>query len=101
MHTHYIPPHPQQGTKYHRYVILVLPQPSATERIKIPALTEADRLGFDFRAFAERYGFDGATGGGAHMFREVWDPTVSHIYEHVLSKSAYGLCFFESSSLVL
>ncbi|KAG6841548.1 hypothetical protein C0991_009913 [Blastosporella zonata] len=26
-HTPYIPPHPQQGTPYHRYVLLLLPQP--------------------------------------------------------------------------
>ncbi|KAJ7630358.1 hypothetical protein FB45DRAFT_832913 [Roridomyces roridus] len=26
-HTRYIPPHPQRGTPYHRYVLLLLPQP--------------------------------------------------------------------------
>ncbi|OBZ80101.1 54S ribosomal protein L35, mitochondrial [Grifola frondosa] len=83
-HTRYVPPHPQAGTPYHRYVILLLPQVSATERISIPAIEDADRLGFNFREFAEKYGFDGTRGGGAHMWREVWDKTVSHIYEHTL-----------------
>ncbi|KAI0656770.1 PEBP-like protein [Cubamyces menziesii] len=85
-HTPYVPPHPQRGTPYHRYVLLVLPQASATEPIDIPVYKESDRLGFNFRAFAEQYGFDGARGGGAHMWREVWDETVSHIYQHTLKK---------------
>ncbi|KAJ3751184.1 hypothetical protein DFH05DRAFT_1470299 [Lentinula detonsa] len=29
-HTTYVPPHPQQGTPYHRYTILLLPQPPKT-----------------------------------------------------------------------
>ncbi|KZT68812.1 PEBP-like protein [Daedalea quercina L-15889] len=83
-HTHYVPPHPQQGTPYHRYVILLLPQTSPTEPIKLPKVSEADRRGFNFRAFAEEHGFDGSKGGGAHMWREVWDETVSKIYQDVL-----------------
>ena len=86
-HTRYVPPHPQQGTPYHRYVLLVLPQASPTEPIDVPVFEEADRLGFDLRAFADKYGLDGARGGGAHMFRSVWDTTVSHIYKHTLSES--------------
>ena len=64
----------------------MLPQASPTERLTIPKFKEEERLGFDFRAFAEQHGFDGARGGGAHMWREQWDETVSHIYEHTLSK---------------
>ncbi|THU88201.1 PEBP-like protein, partial [Dendrothele bispora CBS 962.96] len=30
-HTRYIPPHPQQGTKYHRYTILLVQQPPKDE----------------------------------------------------------------------
>ncbi|CCM06355.1 uncharacterized protein FIBRA_08612 [Fibroporia radiculosa] len=82
-HTRYIPPHPQRGTPYHRYVVLLLPQPS-TERIYVPVPSDADRLGFDFREFARQYGLDGSKGGGAHMWREVWDETVSKIYSDVL-----------------
>lgn len=85
-HTPYVPPHPQRGTPYHRYVLLVLPQSSPTEPIDIPVFEESDRLGFDFRVFAEKYGFNGARGGGAHMWREVWDDTVSHIYKYTFSK---------------
>lgn len=83
-HTRYIPPHPQRGTAYHRYVILLLPQESATERIHVPVPSDAERLGFDFRAFAGQFGLDGSRGGGAHMWREVWDETVSKIYTDVL-----------------
>ncbi|CDO71759.1 hypothetical protein BN946_scf184920.g43 [Trametes cinnabarina] len=85
-HTRYIPPHPQRGTPYHRYVILVLPQASATKPIDIPIFEDETRLGFDFRAFAAQYGVDGAKGGGAHMWREVWDETVSQIYRYTLKK---------------
>ncbi|KAI0791795.1 phosphatidylethanolamine-binding protein [Abortiporus biennis] len=91
-HTSYIPPHPQRGTPYHRYVILLLPQQNPTERIHIPVPTQAERLGFNYRAFAEKYGLDGSKGGGAHMFREVWDDTVSQIYRNVLKtdEPVYG-----------
>ncbi len=85
-HTPYVPPHPQRGTPYHRYVLLMLPQASPTEPIDIPVFQESERLGFNFRAFAEQYGFDGSRGGGAHMWREEWDETVSHIYQHTLSE---------------
>lgn len=84
-HIPYAPPHPQKGTPYHRYVVLLLPQ-SGVERIKVSRLTEAERLGFNFRSFTEQYGLHGSQGGGAHMWREVWDPTVSHIYKETFSK---------------
>ncbi|KZT08971.1 PEBP-like protein [Laetiporus sulphureus 93-53] len=83
-HTPYIPPHPQRGTRYHRYVILILPQADPTTPIDVPVANDAERMGFDFRAFAETFELDGATGGGAHMWREVWDETVSKIYQDVL-----------------
>ncbi|PSR83331.1 hypothetical protein PHLCEN_2v5768 [Hermanssonia centrifuga] len=91
-HTRYIPPHPQRGTPYHRYVILLLPQSSPTERIKIPAPTDEQRLGFNFRAFAAQYGLDGAKGGGVHMWREVWDETVTKIYTDIfeIEEPIYG-----------
>ena len=65
----------------------MLPQASPTEPLKLPKISEAARLGFNFRTFAEEHGFDGSKGGGAHMWREVWDETVSKIYRDVLSKS--------------
>ncbi|KAE9403667.1 PEBP-like protein [Gymnopus androsaceus JB14] len=30
-HTRYVPPHPQKGTPYHRYTVLLLPQPAKSE----------------------------------------------------------------------
>lgn len=81
-HTPYIPPHPQRGTPYHRYVLLLLPQPSPAEPISVPALS--DRLHFNVREFAAQHGLDGSAGGGAHMWRQVWDEGVSQIYATVL-----------------
>ena len=88
-HTPYIPPHPQRGTPYHRYVLLLLPQPSPTEPISIPALSDADRLRFNVREFTAQHGLDGNTGGGAHMWRQVWDEGVSQIYATVLGMSPF------------
>lgn len=85
IHTHYIPPHPQKGTPYHRYVILLLPQESTTERLTIPVPTDVERANFNVREFSEKYGLDGSKGGAAHMWREVWDEQVSDIYAETLS----------------
>lgn len=85
IHTRYVPPHPQKGTPYHRYVILLLPQESTTERLAIPVPTDAERLSFNVREFTEKYGMDGGKGGAAHMWREVWDEQVSDIYAETLS----------------
>ena len=60
-------------------------------------MSEAARLDFNFRAFAEEHGFDGSKGGGAHMWREVWDETVSKIYRDVLSE--YFSCHVLYSAL--
>lgn len=83
-HTPYIPPHPQRGTPYHRYVLLLLPQSDPTKPLEIPIVADSDRLGFDTRSFLQQWGLDGAKGGGAHMFREVWDTDVSKVYSRVL-----------------
>ncbi|TCD61067.1 hypothetical protein EIP91_009071 [Steccherinum ochraceum] len=82
-HTKYIPPHPQKGTPYHRYVLLFAPQ-TGSEAIKVPQFSDSDRLGFDYRQFAEQYGLDASKGGAAHMWRGVWDESVSKIYKDVL-----------------
>jgi len=81
-HTTYIPPHPQKGTPYHRYVLLLLPQSS---ELSVPVVAEDARLGFDVRAFMEEHKLDGNVGGGAHMWREVWSEAVSKIYVDVLN----------------
>ncbi|KAG5646911.1 hypothetical protein DXG03_001987 [Asterophora parasitica] len=107
-HTPYIPPHPQRGTPYHRYVLLLLPQPAlgspaytrnlearaqpgvpTSVHLDIPVIGEAERKDFDTRAFCERWGLNGKAGGGAHMWREVWDEKVSAIYKNLLSKSFF------------
>ena len=80
-HTPYVPPHPQKGTRYHRYTTILLPQKS---RIDVPKLTAEERLGFNVRKFLQKYDLDTSTGGGAHMFREVWSEGVSSIYKDVL-----------------
>ncbi|KAJ7356629.1 phosphatidylethanolamine-binding protein, partial [Mycena albidolilacea] len=105
-HTRYVPPHPQRGTPYHRYTLLLLPQPplpgmrhlrpharphaapDAPERdAAAPDIVpDAQRLHFDVRAFAKQYGLNGAMGGGAHMWREVWDKYVGAVYRYELHK---------------
>ena len=87
-HTPYIAPHPQRGTPYHRYVILLLPQPSALVNLSIPVLLERDRLGFNVRQFMDQHQLDGGLGGGAHVWREVWNDKVSDIYKDILSESS-------------
>ncbi|KAG9073478.1 hypothetical protein FS749_015125 [Ceratobasidium sp. UAMH 11750] len=76
----YIPPHPQNGTPYHRYTTFLLPQPSklAIEVSKIP------RENFNMRAFFREHQYD--RGGGIHMFRGEWDKSVSAIYKNILEQ---------------
>ncbi|KAJ7171718.1 phosphatidylethanolamine-binding protein [Mycena crocata] len=111
-HTRYIPPHPQRGTPYHRYVLLLLQQPPLpghrytrntealltdqqarlSQSLRDGALlsadlaSESDRLGFDVRGFAKQFGLNGALGGGVHMWREVWDKYVGAVYRYDLHK---------------
>ncbi|KAG6809515.1 hypothetical protein H0H92_015961 [Tricholoma furcatifolium] len=106
--TPYIPPHPQQGTPYHRYVLLLLPQPHldhlnvdsrplnaearstpdvpTSVNLDIPPVTAEERRNFDVRAFVEKWGLNKVPGGGAHMWREVWSQKVSDIYENILKE---------------
>ena len=102
-HTLYIPPHPQRGTPYHRYVLLLLPQPPASGSsytrnaearahpgsttstyLDIPPVADAQRRRFDVRAFVQQWGLDGSKGGAAHMWREKWSEAVSKIYADIL-----------------
>ena len=80
-HTPYIPPHPARGTPYHRYTVLLLPQ---TDRIKVPQLSEAERLGFNVREFVEKYQLR-LDGGGAHMWRAEWDVASTRIWDDIIS----------------
>lgn len=121
-HTRYIPPHPQRGSPYHRYVCLLLPQPpligseytrtgafratsgkTTSVELDIPVVSDEERLGFDIRKFAREWNLDGAKGGGVHMWREVWDDDVSHIYRDVLGKLSFFFifsCFSNSPDLM-
>ncbi|KAL4065768.1 phosphatidylethanolamine-binding protein [Scleroderma yunnanense] len=80
-HTEYIPPHPQKGTPYHRYTVLLLPQKS---HISVPVFSRDQRHGFSVRDFIDTYDLDLSAGGGAFMWREVWDDAVSSIYKGIL-----------------
>jgi len=103
-HTPYIPPHPQRGTPYHRYVLLLLPQPPASGssytrngevrakpgsptsvHLEIPPITDVERRHFDVRDFMRQWGLEGIQ-GGAHMWREVWSETVPKVYADVLKE---------------
>lgn len=101
-HTTYIPPHPQRGTPYHRYVTLLLPQPPISKyslstaarvtgptsrHLDIPVVPDEERHGFNVREFVGKWELNAASGGGAHMWREIWDKDVSEIYKNILSES--------------
>jgi len=60
-----------------------------SQELPIPVVRDSDRLHFDVRVFAETWNLDGASGGGAHMWREIWDDDVSTIYKDILSKPFY------------
>ncbi|GAA5873785.1 hypothetical protein JCM16303_002588 [Sporobolomyces ruberrimus] len=77
----YIPPHPQNGTPYHRYTVLLLAQPeNATLELNE---NEIERLNFDTRDFAAEHKLEAK---GVSFFRQKWDKSVSKIYEEVLQQ---------------
>ncbi|QRV76833.1 phosphatidylethanolamine-binding protein (PEBP) family [Ceratobasidium sp. AG-Ba] len=76
----YIPPHPQNGTPYHRYTTFLLPQSSKLDL----DVSQLSRENFNMRAFFAEHGF--SEGGGMHMFRQEWDKSVSGIYKTILGK---------------
>ncbi|KAG6332502.1 hypothetical protein ID866_6587 [Astraeus odoratus] len=80
-HTEYIPPHPQKGTPYHRYTILLLPQKA---HITVPIFDKDQRHAFSVRDFIEKYELDLSAGGGAFMWREVWSNAVTTIYSDII-----------------
>ncbi|KAG8901143.1 hypothetical protein FRB99_005515 [Tulasnella sp. 403] len=107
----YVPPHPQKGTPYHRYVTLLLPQlrPIELKKKDIPrregfnvrdfvakyqlgslSASEAVKMNMVPETYAEKIG--GGLGGGIHMWREVWDEDVSQIYKGILKtpEPTYG-----------
>ncbi|KAI8579062.1 hypothetical protein K450DRAFT_243679 [Umbelopsis ramanniana AG] len=74
----YVPPHPQKGTKYHRYTILILEQPSG--KIEVPSVEDKR---FDTRSFIQQYQLSPR---GVSFFREVWNEDVSRIYADILKE---------------
>ncbi|KAJ9089143.1 mitochondrial 54S ribosomal protein YmL35 [Entomophthora muscae] len=77
----YIPPHPAQGTKFHRYTFVLLEQPEdATPSTIQQALEASDAT---VRSLVEKHGF---VARGLHFFRAEWSPAVSAIY-----KDAFGI----------
>ncbi|KAI8065660.1 phosphatidylethanolamine-binding protein [Gongronella butleri] len=71
----YQPPHPQKGTKKHRYTWIAYEQPDKVE------IAPVDRLGFDTKAFAQQHGL---VARGANFVRQQWDESVSAIYKDIL-----------------
>ena len=84
----YIPPHPQNGTPYHRYTVLLLAQsdnaPLALNEHEI------ERLDFDTRDFVAQHKLEAK---GVSFFRQKWDKSVSKIYEEILRKHESFLFF--------
>lgn len=81
----YIPPHPQKGTPYHRYTLLLLAHPidpatGKSSPIEIAA-ESIERDGVDVRALMHEHKF---VPKGITFFRQVWDSTVTAIYEQHL-----------------
>lgn len=74
----YVPPHPQKGTKYHRYTILILEQHNG--KIEVPSV---ENKRFDTRSFVKQYQLSPR---GISFFREVWNEDVSRIYADILKE---------------
>ena len=82
----YVPPHPQKGTKYHRYTLIAYEQPNAgSDTVNI---TVDQRDAFDVKALAQAHGLEPR---GVSFFRQVWDESVSKIYSDVLRKLEIAL----------
>ncbi|CAM0141336.1 mitochondrial 54S ribosomal protein YmL35 [Umbelopsis sp. WA50703] len=75
----YTPPHPQKGTKYHRYTTVILEQPNG--KIELSPSIESKR--FDTRQLIQQHQL---VPRGISFFREVWDEDVSRIYTDILKE---------------
>ncbi|KAI0063088.1 PEBP-like protein [Artomyces pyxidatus] len=88
-HVPYVPPHPARGTPYHRYVLLLLPHATPAARVD-PG--QVERRGFNVREFVDVHGLGLGKGigepggGGAHMWRSIWDEESSRIWREVLKQ---------------
>ncbi|SCV73371.1 BQ2448_7297 [Microbotryum intermedium] len=73
----YLPPHPQQGTPYHRYTVVLLEQQN--ELVLAPEAVE--RTDFSVRDLLQQ---NDLTASGMTFFRQKWDEDVSAIYREIL-----------------
>jgi large subunit ribosomal protein L35 len=74
-------------TKYSLNVAAAASSKSAaptSKKIEVPVVKDEERLGFSVREFIKEYGLQPENGGGAFMWREVWDGTVSKVYQEIL-----------------
>jgi large subunit ribosomal protein L35 len=83
----YIPPHPQKGTKYHRYTLIAYEQPNEGQD-KVDIKVES-RDHFDVKSLAQAHSLKPT---GATFFRQEWDASVSKIYNEILKQTepVYG-----------
>ncbi len=87
----YVPPHPQRGTPYHRYTVLLLSREAGAASGAVDSSTNANaqpiqREAFDVRAYMQQRGLGVA---GLHFWRGIWKegPTaqaVEQVYRDVL-----------------
>ncbi|KAG8756856.1 hypothetical protein FRC14_002610 [Serendipita sp. 396] len=80
----YLPPHPQIGTPYHRYCLLLLENPNPHLAIDLRSMLETKRIAFSLRDFIKAWSFRPEAGGGAFFWRSVWSPAVTDIYRDIL-----------------
>lgn len=78
----YIPPHPQKGTKYHRYTLIAYEQPNEGQE-KVDIKVE-NRDQFDVKSLAQAHSLKPT---GATFFRQEWDASVSKIYNEILKQT--------------
>ncbi|OZJ06705.1 hypothetical protein BZG36_00307 [Bifiguratus adelaidae] len=79
----YIPPHPQRGTKYHRYTVIVYQQNGDGQLELDIANRPQSRERFDLGTFAETHKLQPV---GVTFFRQVWSPATSSVYTDILKE---------------
>ncbi|KAM0791824.1 hypothetical protein ACM66B_004083 [Microbotryomycetes sp. NB124-2] len=77
----FVPPHPQNGTPYHRYTVLLLAQAKPLSLNDEKATNKIERRGFNVRQFVREHELEAV---GITFTRQKWDSSVSDIYENVL-----------------
>ncbi|ORZ07666.1 phosphatidylethanolamine-binding protein, partial [Absidia repens] len=77
----YIPPHPQKGTKTHRYTWIAYEQGNEGQDALDLTNKVDQRDAFDAKAFAKEHGL---TVRGITFFRQKWNESVSKIYTDIL-----------------